>query len=454
MPNNIGWRGEGIAQVIEKIIEYTPEVKWILMLNERASLELANDLSHCKNIKFLQKSNKRYVPIEVDFSDINYNTNTIFSVVISIIRKIKIIKYIQYLIYLLKIKILKYYLFRFDDYDFIWIPSPIVPIPKKNYKKKIIFSFWDPFVFEYSSFNSHIKTFFYYKLSRGLNKSDIIITQSTTNKNYLSSILNQESKRISVVRLANGSLESLINNKMLEAKKHKNYIAGWPQRTFGIWLKSKKVAINLNSLLFLNKNKIINNLIDELNNKSQLFRLQNRCDNDTKIILISTQNRPYKGFSIIFKIIEKILNNTPNTYFIFTGDTSAEIKKHPHLSENIINISRVSNKQLAYLYLISDLVLHPSYVEGGLGSSPQFEACSVGTPCLVNYGRHTQEGAKYFNLDNSSYVCNFNNINDTHYKILLLLNNTKIREQNIEEISRGKISWEKVAIDFIHALNN
>jgi len=90
--------------------------------------------------------------------------------------------------------------------------------------------------------------------------------------------------------------------------------------------------------------------------------------------------------------------------------------------DNIFEIIRVSNKQHAMLYQISDLVIHPSFVEGGLRTYPQYEAASLNVPCLSQIGRHTKELNALYNNKLENVFCDFTNIKIALEKINILLN--------------------------------
>ncbi|HGH8112544.1 TPA: glycosyltransferase family 1 protein, partial [Vibrio cholerae] len=101
----------------------------------------------------------------------------------------------------------------------------------------------------------------------------------------------------------------------------------------------------------------------------------------------------------------------------------------------------------ASLYLMSDIVLHPSNVEGGLGAYPQYEASSVGKPSLINTGRHVNEMAEEgFDVDLLS--SNFVNTKETVDKIEKLINSEEYMRQNIDAINRLKISWKESASNY------
>jgi glycosyltransferase involved in cell wall biosynthesis len=90
---------------------------------------------------------------------------------------------------------------------------------------------------------------------------------------------------------------------------------------------------------------------------------------------------------------------------------------------------------------MSDLVLHPSYVEGGLGVYPQFEAASVGTPCLVNVGRHVLEQRSDRTLI-AKTTSDFVNLNRTIEKIEDLMQSENERILNIKESESLRVSWK------------
>jgi glycosyltransferase involved in cell wall biosynthesis len=170
--------------------------------------------------------------------------------------------------------------------------------------------------------------------------------------------------------------------------------------------------------------------------------------------MISTQVRPYKGFDLLLQFLNHLVCcETEFRYqFIFTAALSEKIRNmYPLLYERIHEITRVSNKQHALLYYISDLVLHPSYVEGGLGVYPQFEAATMGTPTLANIGRHIFEQSPDATHVPCHYAIDFTKTNALVARIHDLMVSEEMRANNLLETQRLTVHWEDSAKKYSEA---
>ena len=61
------------------------------------------------------------------------------------------------------------------------------------------------------------------------------------------------------------------------------------------------------------------------------------------------------------------------------------------LQFDIVSTPDLPRPEHAALYHGAQLVIHPSFFEGGHGPFPFYEALSVGCPCLMARGPHTEE---------------------------------------------------------------
>lgn len=443
------WVGEGIAQTLENVLlESDESIKFNILVNELHYAELSNT--------FLQKKNVSVIPLSIlwlifkksikkNYKVMVYSINTIndkklydVSVkdkIITLIKKVglkpRLVEIIKVTIYALKLKIftIAQNTTNFMKADMIWLPIPIIPW-SEDLKGKKVQSFWDPFVFEYSEFKDYSLFLFkkYMKIFRNVDK---IITQSNNNKKFLIDVFELAPERIEVI--PNGSPDYSKYKIDVGNTSKEDLISKWPKR----------------EIIYKNKSEFIMKLHHEILNESKLFRMQKRIKKRSKIFLISSQYRPYKGFEILFKIIEKLILKNPDYLFIFTSDIPEIIKnKYRHIIENIFEITRVSKRQHALLYQISDLVLHPSYSEGGVGCYPQFEAATIGKACLVNAGRHTDEACQRFGKEFERITTDFRDINTTIEKIENLLYNPIEQKENIEIILSGFMTWKESAIKY------
>ncbi|MDA7799861.1 glycosyltransferase [Alphaproteobacteria bacterium] len=464
LPAQLSWRGEGIAQVVEKTVANTKGVNWTIMSNKSIIEEASQSLRSVQNVNFTtfgkskkpNSNNKTSQKIEVEFADFA-KTNKSALVLSRFLFATKFHRLWDFVSWLAK-----FYLANFQEkrsnyasYDYVWVPTPIVLVSKKIPKTKLIFSFWDPFVFEYSSFPDITKHYLFYSFSKKFLNCAGIITQSKANLDYLENILGMDPSKISVLPLAAGDVSDLVSDEMYGARAQNKLVKYWPERKYEIYkTKVKKPVEKVNTLSWKMRNTVMSKYMQELKNKSEIWRLEKRLGNGSKVCVISTQNRPHKGLHNMFQIIDKLTKLNTNLYFVFTGDVSSYLKKFPQLHENVIQLSRITNEQLAYLYVVSDIAIHPSFVEGGLGTGPQFEASSVGTPCLVNYGRHIKEAEEYFEVSFTNIYANFVDNDETVNKILAILTDDKLAQENINHLRQHQISWISYGEKFNHILNN
>lgn len=442
------WRAEGIAETIENIALGMNNIELTILVNK--------DHYHILNEVLIDKINIKIVPLSLkwlffkkkgsnpknknyytsdNFSakDISLNKNLVdivfnkfFNKTIALKNSFRLVGYATRL----KIFVIFQRLGFFNQHKKIWLPVPILTWISQLKGNKIL-SFWDPFGFEYRDFND-ISFYLYKNFVSTFDSVDTIITQSNNNKEYLHDIFGIDDNKIKVIYSAYPDYSKYANK--LQGLSRLDLINQWEAKT----IKREHLE------------NFLADMHDELINHSILFRLQKRLTKNTKILIISTQARPYKGFPTLFKVLDYMTQNySSDLYFIFTGLIPKELKiKYSHLHENIIEINRVSQKQHALLYMISDLAIHPSFVEGGLGTYPQFEAASVGTPCLINRGRHTDEMVDTFGDALLDGIIEFTNIHATFEKITSLLDNTDKRIANIQAILNSHRSWLNVCKEY------
>jgi len=441
------WRAEGIAQTIENALSEINNLNITILVNKEHYYTLEEQFEAQDNVNIIPLSFKwllfKIISERTEIKKYNstnlasYEISTTKSLIDMFLNKIfskfqKINLFSTSIGYAVRLKIftLLQRTGHFRQYQKIWLPVPIIPWIAQL-KGETILSFWDPFGFEYREF-SDISPYLHENFLVTFNKVTHIITQSNNNKDYLTHVFGIDDSKISVVYLGYPDYSKFVSTQANNTKDE--LLASW-----------KVPVIKSND-----RAAFMKGLHKELINHSMLFRLHKRLDTDTKIIIISTQHRPYKGFETLFKILEILIKNySTNIYFIFTGLVPGDLKeKYAHFHENIVEINRVSNKQHALLYLISDLALHPSYAEGGLGTYPQFEAASVGTPCIINRGRHTDEMIKVFDTNLSKIVSDFTDTETSVQKIIDLLDNKKLSSDNVQLIMNSHRSWTTASQEY------
>jgi len=439
------WRGEGIAQTLEHLLSATSNetLRYTILVNVDHFHEVVTSFREIRNIEVIPLSLIwlvfRAIPKRKKYVDKKESAyfkpkSTLIDAAGPIFRKLKIKKsrireLFHLTLYALRLKIFTAFqvLGLFKRAELIWIPVPIINWSESLKGKKVI-SFWDPFVFEYREF-SDISFYFFKKYNKLFQGAEHIVTQSQNNKEYIAGVFKVPKNRIAVIY--NGSPDY---SKIIK----KDWLAYSKQRLIRLYEKEPVEASSVSDFA--------RRLHQEHCNQSALFRLSKRINAKTKVIMVSTQYRIYKGFEVLFKIADAIVGVLPDAYFIFTSELPIRLKeRYAYLRENVLEIVRVSNKQHAILYCLCDLVLHPSFVEGGLGCYPQFEAASLNRPCLVNRGRHTDELSDVFGDAIREVICDFRNLEDTTSRILDLLNNSAVRQANIQANLSAFINWKSIA---------
>jgi glycosyltransferase involved in cell wall biosynthesis len=439
-PSANHWRGEGIAQTIENILLHSSEdVKYQLIISD-AHLSAAKEaLGHKKNIKFYPlgfhagrkvffESSSELIPKLTTFQLIDWSFFRNISLFLSLCSG----QFFRFFSFLSIRRIML-------RGDIIFCPSPLSS-PRKFFlkNKKFVFNFWDPFVFEYTAFGisrNFLLCIFLKKMSL---VGDGIITQSKANRDYLIDVLGIKPENIYIIPNGSPSYKELYNRfpedkkKALEGDSRRRNAAFWPEK----------------SLQGRTKSEISKLFIADTLNKSIVFRLCSNIEDNSKIIFVSTQFRPYKGFELLFDLFDTLLKSAPefNFHFVFTTKIPVDfLRKHsshyPWISLRVYEITRVSNLQHAFLYKMSDLVLHPSLVEGGSTLYPGSEAASLGIPSLINTGRHTREMIADHGAEAAEVVMNLSQQDTTIKRIISLLTDKAMIEHNLRIIEKLNVNW-------------
>lgn len=439
LPPHAHWRGEGIAQTIENILLNLPsDQKITILTSSEAAATISSTFAHKSNIEAMtwfgrpaafvrtKTANAQDLLDETDMGVVSRVVSRFTRKATSIVAAGRYLVAKFFTDLMLRRRMIA------KNCSAIWVPQLAFDVSAVPGVKKIV-SFWDPFVFEYSDFGNRkslLKMF-----SKRISTADAIITQSNSNKSYLTEVLGLSADSISVIN--NGApdysnLEWNLGSKSevptdLDLDKLTN---NWPES----WkdLSEKRAAAAY---------------IDDRLNHSVLFRLKNDRTEKTKFIFVSTQYRPYKGFEGLFQIYDSLVRRDDgNDYrFIFTGEVPKRIKdRYSWSTSRIYELSRLSTIQHMCIYRISSLVLHPSHVEGGVGVYPTFEAASVGVPSLMNSGRHTSELIDQL-TEATDLVTDFARIDQTIAVIEDLLSNEAKAQRNVEVANKARIEWSDAA---------
>jgi len=439
LPPHAHWRGEGIAQTIENILLNLPSDQKITVLtSSEAAATITSIFAQRSNLETMTwfgrpaafvRTNTATAQDLLDEAD----TGVVSRVVSRFTRKAtSIVAAGRYLVAKFFTDLMLRRRMIAKNCSAIWVPQLAFDVRPISGMKKIV-SFWDPFVFEYSDFGNRqslLKLF-----CKRISTADAIITQSKANKSYLTEVLGLDADSISVIN--NGSPDysrlewrhesnSEIPTDLDLYKLTNNWPASWTDAS------GKRASAAY---------------IDDRLNHSILFRLKTDTKKTTKVIFVSTQYRPYKGFEGLFQIYDSLVRrNDGNDYrFLFTGEVPKRIKdRYSWSTSRIYELSRLSTIQHMCIYRISSLVLHPSHVEGGVGTYPTFEAASVGVPSLMNSGRHTSELIDQL-AEATELVVDFAQIDQTIAAIEDLLSNEAKAQRNVEVANKARIEWGDAA---------
>lgn len=427
------WRGEGIAQTVENILIHTNgSVEYTIVCSQSNVSQLTSclresgkDLSHIKvsSMSLFQKSDKsdksteKWLTAHVRHTSMigGYFGRKYRNLVSKFSMSLSLWGGQLFFHALLQRLALKY-----RGFDAIWFPTPLVPFISFLRGRKVT-CFWDPFVMEYTRFSN--ATTVCKLIYSALSQTDRVITQSNSNARYLVDVMGLAREKIAVVY--NGSPD------------------------YGSYVSTANVASPRHLISYLKQENPRKKVTDFIN-YSVFNRLLGKLTEQTRVILISTQARLYKGFDELFEILNFLVKNHSDQYdfqFIITAGEIPETlyQKYYWSNEKIHNIARVNPVFHAHLYRFSHLLLHPSYVEGGLGSYPQYEAASVGCPSLNNDGRHMRELAAYFGEDLSEIVSDFFKVEETAQRVMTILSDSEKQKNNIALTNRLRFEWAESA---------
>jgi len=431
---------DGIGRTIENVLKNLPSnILCDLVVSKHHYIELVEIFNGYQNIKIksigLGFKKKQIIVTPGRHASSNGVVSFIAQKIgfpLKIIKKFDcFVKKVKYAIDLVLYSLLQRANLFLPNCQILWFPVPFISA-LSLLKGKKVFSFWDPFVFEYREF-SDINHNILMKLNAIFYSSNYVITQSEANKDFLVNVLQIDSDEIEVVNNGSPSYANFMDEFSYIGKRNKNDL-------LIKWLKDKYISEN--------ESIATNKLTHDLINKAVLWRLLSKLVMpEDKVLMISTQIRPYKGFGLLLKFLDKLVSEEKSFkyHIIFTAVLSKNEKdRYPLIYERIHEITRVSDSQHALLYYISDLVLHPSFVEGGLGVYPQFEAASLGIPCLVNTGRHTFEQSP--TGDNMLYhAVDFTKVDKLIFLVNELMSSSEKRSLNIKETLRLAIPWQESA---------
>jgi glycosyltransferase involved in cell wall biosynthesis len=379
------WRGEGIAQTIEHIVLHSNADTYfhIVCLGEHADDIREGIKGHVCHIKITAIRGKLF---QRSRREMSFTSRSFISTAgprfFGRLWQVFLIPNKTSYVLFVTLTMLWFRFFKSKP-SLVWTPVLGSPYSHMNFGRKKIVNFWDPFVFEYEGFRDIRHPLFEFLFER-MAGADHIITQSEHNRRYLEKVLSVPAGKISVIPVGCPSYSKFLRENVSDLRENQ------PLMISSLWQEKAKTAI-VTSIDVL-RNRVIHDLL----NQSTFYRLLERLGPSSRVIIISTQERPYKGFDALLELCDALVKSTTHDYhFIFTGNVDFTRKssrlKYNWIVDRTYSITRTDRTNHSLLYQLSDLAIHPSFAEGGLGSYPQFEASSVGTPCLINRGRHSKE---------------------------------------------------------------
>lgn len=444
-PPTAGWRGEGITQTVENILlNAPPQIRYTLILSA-AHLPIAREaLGDAKNVRLISLGlNFKRIKVWQDIKLLLKSAGPPEDFSTKMARVAEIVgDYFLSVVSAALMPISKLAVWRHvKRADVIYNPSPVYAL--LSYKKiPKVFNFWDPFGFEYSAFGVGRRRELHRFMFRYYVKASAVITQSLANRQYLEQVWQLDPRSISVIY--NGSpdygpiFREFINRIGMPLTRG-NVLAHWPR---------KKIA-------GFNKHDALATLLSDTLNISALFRLVNSLTASSKIIMISTQYRPYKGFEALFNVLDALILAAPeyDFRFVITAELPDKIRdrfngKYAWETERVYEMTRLSNLQHACMYSLSDVVLHPSFAEGGPTQYPASEAASVGVPSLTNLGRHTREMLARDGDSLACVVADFLKRDETVSSILRLIRDPRAREENVSMVESARLHWSEIGAEY------
>ncbi|NNF32748.1 MAG: glycosyltransferase [Saprospiraceae bacterium] len=169
--------------------------------------------------------------------------------------------------------------------------------------------------------------------------------------------------------------------------------------------------------------------------------IQSITGSDKFTILIACRHVWEKNMALLIELYTKYLKDEKDICLVIAGDGIARTEMESKM-EGAIFLGSVDQDYLAMLYASSDLFLFPSTSE--TYGSVVVEAMSCGCPCIVANGG----GSQSFITDGTNgFTCNVTDPDDFYKKIVLLKNDTLLREHFIKEglVYTNSLNWDKIA---------
>ncbi len=170
--------------------------------------------------------------------------------------------------------------------------------------------------------------------------------------------------------------------------------------------------------------------------------------NKQPYILAVSSLDPRKNFVNLIKAFS-LLQDIPHKLYIIGGNSSVFSSMNLPISDNIVFLNYVSNKELVGYYKNADLFVYPSLYEGfGI---PPIEAMSQHCPVLVSDIDVLHEVC-----GEAAFYCNPYDINDIAEKIRFILHDSKAvyKKTTIGKEHISKYSWSNSAKKLMKLIND
>ncbi|EKY25701.1 hypothetical protein [Brevundimonas naejangsanensis] len=178
-------------------------------------------------------------------------------------------------------------------------------------------------------------------------------------------------------------------------------------------------------------------------------------------VAISTQDRVTKNIRIITEAVRRLIREervnikmfmTAPIHFGATWTPLPALLEREMFAADLISMTDLPRDVHAAFYHCAALAVHSSIFEGGRGVFPYYEAVSVGTPCLMGDGPHTQEliagspGLAPFVFDPNDAVGLAKLVQN------VLANRDAVQAKQLAEYEiLSKRTWQDVARDYVTA---
>jgi glycosyltransferase involved in cell wall biosynthesis len=321
----------------------------------------------------------------------------------------------------------------------VYFPSPTLAFDVQAGNGLRVVSFWDNFVAEFPQYGPK-RGATTAKLRATLARADLVITQSQANRRYLESVFGLSPDAIEVIELGGNDYAHLLQDTALASASLRTLDTG---SLVALWRAMSPAHAT--------------DTPDELLELSTLYRLREGFEPADRLIMVSTQDRPHKNLDRLLEVVDALKRGRPGIKLAFTTVLTDDRRRQwnlrfPWTIRDVFEFPRLTAPCHALLYRLADLVIHPSLVEGGPTPFPAFEAASLGTPALMQEGRHTRELADRVGAGTHEFCVDLFDAERAPARIRHLLDEPDQRTANVRALLASCDSWGSVSRRFEAAL--